>query len=65
MYKHKTHNGLRKRFKVTARGKVKYRRNFTGHLLSGKPGTRRQQLRQPGYLVGRIADNVRRELNAD
>ncbi|MGB9625769.1 MAG: large ribosomal subunit protein bL35, partial [Phycisphaerae bacterium] len=36
MPKQKTHKGLAKRVKVTARGKVVRRHTFRGHLMSGK-----------------------------
>ena len=34
MPKQKTHKGLTKRVKVTAKGKVKRKKSFKGHLLS-------------------------------
>jgi len=36
MPKQKTHKGLAKRVKVTGRGKVRRRKAFAGHLMSGK-----------------------------
>ena len=62
MPKQKTHKGLRKRFKVTARGKVVRRRAFGGHLMSSKPGSRRQRLRRPAVLTGKPAAAVKRAL---
>jgi large subunit ribosomal protein L35 len=50
MPKQKTHKGLAKRVKVTGRGKVKRRRAFTGHLMSGRPGKQRRRLRQPTLM---------------
>jgi large subunit ribosomal protein L35 len=44
MPKHKTHKGLRKRVKVTAKGKVKRRKAFTGHLLSTRTSKRLRRL---------------------
>jgi large subunit ribosomal protein L35 len=44
--KQKSHKGVLKRVKVTARGKVKYRKAFSGHLLSHKDGQRKQRLRK-------------------
>lgn len=63
--KHKTHKGLRKRVKVSAGGKVKYKRAFAGHLMSGKPGRRKQRLRRPGTVAGQFADNVKRALGEE
>lgn len=62
MHKKKTHKGLAKRFKLSARGKPRYKKSFAGHLMSGKSGRRRQRLRRVVTLTGAIADNVRREL---
>jgi|CXWL01.1.fsa_nt_gi large subunit ribosomal protein L35 len=50
MPKMKRHKGLAKRVKVTAGGKVVYKRSNAGHLMSGKSGTRRQRLRQQNTL---------------
>jgi large subunit ribosomal protein L35 len=62
--KQKPHNGLRKRVKVSARGKPRYKKPFAGHLMSGKSGRRRQRLRRVATLTGKLADNVRRALCA-
>jgi large subunit ribosomal protein L35 len=45
MAKRKTHKGLAKRIKVTARGKLKHRRPGKSHLLSVKNAKRRRRLR--------------------
>ena len=50
MPKMKTHKGLAKRVKVSARGKVTYRKSNMGHLMSGKSGNRRRGLRRGGTL---------------
>jgi large subunit ribosomal protein L35 len=63
--KHKTHNGLRKRVKVSARGKVRYKKSFAGHLMSPKPGRRRQRLRRKAEMMGAVARNARRALGED
>ena len=44
MPKQKTHKGLSKRVKVTASGKVKHKRAFGGHLMSGKNANRRRRI---------------------
>jgi large subunit ribosomal protein L35 len=46
----KTHKGLKKRIRITARGKVKYHAANKSHLMSGKPGNRRRRLRKPHIL---------------
>lgn len=59
--KMKTHKGLAKRVKVTARGKVKVRRPGTSHLLSGKSGKRLRKLRHPLVISNkRVASKMRR-----
>lgn len=59
MPKVKTHKGVLKRVRITARGKVKYRKNFGRHLMSGKSGKRVRQLRRPEILTGSIARRLR------
>ena len=51
MPKQKTHKGLAKRVKVTARGKVLRKRAGGGHLLSGKSGKRRRRIRKSTLMV--------------
>jgi large subunit ribosomal protein L35 len=57
--KQKSHKGARKRFKLTANGKVKHKRSFAGHLMSGKPGHRKRRLRQAAYLHKTVAAKIR------
>lgn len=59
MPKQKTHKGMKKRFKVSASGKVKHRNAFRGHLLSGKNGKRKRHLRKDGVVVGAEAKQIR------
>ncbi len=51
MPKQKTHKGLSKRVKVTATGKIKRRRAFGGHLMSGKNGKRCRALNRPAGMT--------------
>jgi large subunit ribosomal protein L35 len=44
MPKQKTHKGLSKRVKVTASGKLKYKRSGAGHLMSKKNAKRRHKV---------------------
>lgn len=44
----KPNKGLKKRVRVTAKGKVKFARTGLGHLCSHKPAHRRRKLRRPG-----------------
>jgi large subunit ribosomal protein L35 len=45
MPKQKTHKGVKKRFRVTASGKVKHRQSGTSHLASRKTHKRKRNLR--------------------
>lgn len=58
MPKAKTHKGLAKRVKITAGGKVKFRRPGNSHLASHKPGYRVRKLRKKGILSKSFSDNV-------
>ena len=51
MPKQKTHKGIAKRMKVTASGKIKYKRSFGGHLMSGKSSKRRRAINRPGIMA--------------
>lgn len=62
MPKMKTHKGAKKRFKITATGKVRHRSCNTGHLMSGKSGNRRRKLRTPRFLKNKMAYTIRRAL---
>ncbi len=62
MPKMKTHKGLAKRVKVTAKGKVRHKRAGAGHLMSGKSGKRCRSLRQPAVLKGAMSRRIRRAL---
>lgn len=62
MPKKKTHKGLSKRFKVTAKGKVKRRHSFTSHLMSTRDPKRRRKLRSSALVVGKLANTIKSEL---
>lgn len=50
MPKLKTHRGAAKRFKFTATGKIKRKKAFLSHLLTGKSSKRTKKLREAGYI---------------
>lgn len=58
MPKMKTHKGLKKRVKVTARGKIKMPKHNKGHLLSHKSGARKRKLRRKKTLTGPFATKM-------
>ena len=53
MPKMKTHRATKKRFKVTATGKVIRRRPGTSHLAPGKTQKRVRHLRKAAVEIGR------------
>ncbi len=50
MPKMKTHSGAKKRFKVTATGKVRGRHSFTSHILEKKSPKRKRRLGRPAEI---------------
>ncbi len=59
MPKQKTHSGAKKRFHVTANGKVKYARPTKGHFLTTKSQARKRKLRKGSYIAGKNAKNIK------
>lgn len=57
MPKQKTHKGSKKRFRVTAKGKVKHRQSGTSHLATRMSNKRKRKLR--GTAVLGTVDSVR------
>jgi len=55
MPKMKTHKASRKRFRVTATGKLKRTQAGKKHLLSHKTGKRKRQLRETIIDGGKLA----------
>lgn len=45
MPKMKTHSSAKKRFKVTAKGKVKAKNAFTSHMMMNKPKSMKRKAR--------------------
>ncbi len=50
MPKMKSRRGAKKRFSVTASGKIKSRRAYKSHILTKKSAKRKRNLRKPAYL---------------
>ena len=50
MPKLKTHRGAAKRFKKTARGRIKRGKAFKSHILTKKASKRKRQLDQPTLI---------------
>lgn len=62
MPKMKSHSGAKKRFKVTATGKVRGRSGNTSHILEKKPSKRRRRQRQAQVLTAHDRGRVKRML---
>lgn len=58
MHKRKPHKGLKKRVTVSSTGKVRYKKSFAGHLMSGKSGDRCRKLRHKSSMVGKINETA-------
>ena len=64
MPKMKTHSGAKKRFKVTAGGKVRGRHAFTSHKLEHKSPKRKRALGAPAAVSRDDVPRVKRLLGA-
>jgi large subunit ribosomal protein L35 len=62
MPKQKTHKGLSKRVKITASGKVKYKRSCGGHLMSTKNAKRRRRIGGPSIVTSATAQTIKAKL---
>jgi large subunit ribosomal protein L35 len=62
MPKQKTHSGAKKRFKVTASGKVRGRSAFTSHILEKKSAKRKRRQSLPRAIEGQDAHRVKQLL---
>jgi large subunit ribosomal protein L35 len=62
MPKMKTHSGAKKRFKVTASGKVRARHPFTSHILEKKSPKKKRALGRPKMLNEHDVPRVKRML---
>jgi large subunit ribosomal protein L35 len=51
MPKMKTHSGAKKRFKLTAKGKVRARHAMKTHILQKKSAKRKRRLDEPKMLA--------------
>jgi large subunit ribosomal protein L35 len=64
MPKMKTHSGAKKRFKVTATGKVRGRHAFTSHILEKKSAKRKRAHSQPAAISEHDAPRVKKLLGS-
>lgn len=62
MPKMKTHSGAKKRFKLTAKGKVRGRHAFSSHILEKKSPKRKRRHAVPAAITGQDAKRVKKML---
>jgi large subunit ribosomal protein L35 len=62
MPKMKTHSGAKKRFKTTAKGKIRGRHAMTSHILGKKSAKRKRRLGRPVDLAPEDAQRVKKLL---
>jgi large subunit ribosomal protein L35 len=60
--KMKTHSGAKKRFKITANGKVKTARPNKNHILAKMKPKRKRHLTKDGYVGPELEHHVKRLL---
>lgn len=65
MPKMKSNRGAKKRFKITANGKIKCGSAFRSHILTSKSTKRKRDLRQTGYVDAADAKNVKKMIPYD
>jgi large subunit ribosomal protein L35 len=64
MPKMKTHSGAKKRFKLTANGKVRGRHSFTSHILEKKSPKRKRHHATPAVISKHDEPRVKTLLGA-
>ena len=62
MPKMKTHSGAKKRFKLTAKGKVRGRHAYSSHILEKKSPKRKRNFRKPVEISPHDAPRVKKLL---
>ena len=59
-HKVKTHKGAKKRFKISATGKLIFQKQGMRHMATGISRRRKRQLKETGVITGTVAANMRR-----
>lgn len=62
MPKQKTHSGAKKRFELTAKGKVKMRHGMSSHNLEHKSAKRKRDFARPVIADGDTAPRIKKLL---
>jgi large subunit ribosomal protein L35 len=58
MPKMKTHSGAKKRFRKTAKGKLRGRRAYSSHILEKKSPARKRRFKRPVEISGADAKRI-------
>ncbi|MBV8954193.1 MAG: 50S ribosomal protein L35, partial [Solirubrobacterales bacterium] len=64
MPKMKTHSGAKKRFRITASGKLRGRHSYSTHILEKKSPKRKRQHRRPAVIAKHDERQVKTLLGA-
>ncbi len=59
MPKQKSHSASKKRFRMTASGKIKRAKAFKNHILNKKSRKTKRNLRHGGYVHSTVEKNVK------
>ena len=59
MPKQKSHSGAKKRFKITASGKIKRAKAYKSHILNKKSRKRKRNLRKGGFVSAAQEKTIR------
>ena len=62
MPKMKTRKGVKKRFKITSKGKIKRKRACANHLFTSKSPKRKRRLRQSTLVHPKDVKKIKRAL---
>jgi large subunit ribosomal protein L35 len=55
----KTHSGAKKRFRITAKGKIKYKKAGLRHLLTGDSRKKKRHLRKPAIMEAELGKRLK------
>ena len=64
MPKLKTNSGARKRFKLTAKGKIKYKKGFKNHILTKKSSKRKRNLGRKSLIDSSDIPRIKKLIGA-
>lgn len=60
----KTNRGAAKRFRKTAKGKLKHKKGYLRHILTKKSSKRKRRLRKAGYVDKADEKRIKRLLSS-